>query len=89
MIQYPYGIDGQFSKPFISGTLNSDIHVPESNKKIFADLVSDMKKALKKSSAIRETVHSASLLSFHSASVGPTELAQGKQLILTGAVSVG
>ena len=38
----------------ISGTLNSDIHVPESNKKLFADLVSDMKKALKKSSAIRE-----------------------------------
>ncbi len=32
-----------------SGTLNSDIEVPETNRKLFADLVTDMKKALKKS----------------------------------------
>ena len=31
-----------------SGQLNSDIHVPESNKKIFSDLVADLRKALKK-----------------------------------------
>ncbi len=32
-----------------SGQLNSDIHVPDSNRKIFGDLVSDLKKALRKS----------------------------------------
>ena len=50
-----------FVTVFLSGTLNSDIHVPDSNQKLFADLVADMKKALKKSSAIREGLAFVSL----------------------------
>ena len=53
--------DFNFVTIFLTGTLNSDIHVPDSNQKLFADLVADMKKALKKSSAIREGLGFVSL----------------------------
>ena len=36
----------------LPGQLNSDIHVPDSNRKIFSDLVADLKKALKKSDQV-------------------------------------
>ena len=35
-----------------SGQLNSDVQVPDSNRKIFGDLVSDLKKALRKSDQV-------------------------------------
>ena len=40
----------------MTGQLNSDISIPESNRKIFNDLLSDLKKALKKSSDRRDIV---------------------------------
>jgi negative elongation factor A len=41
---------------FNSGQLNSDISIPETNRKIFNDLLVDLKKSLKKSSDRKDIV---------------------------------
>ena len=43
-------------KSTISGQLNSDVSIPETNRKIFSDLLTDLKKSLKKSSERRDIV---------------------------------